>query len=75
MSLFSQPAHTLALLMLATVATGCGHTPPALPDNHLVRTDLAAQYMAWSRLDAGVGLMLSPAQVVVAHRLSISINR
>lgn len=33
MSLFSRPAHTLALLMLATVATGCGHTPPALPDN------------------------------------------
>lgn len=32
--------------------------PPFLPDNPLVRADLAGQYTAWTRLDAGVGVIL-----------------
>ena len=32
--------------------------PPFLPDTAAVRADLAGQYTAWTRLDAGVGVML-----------------
>ena len=32
--------------------------PPFLPDNDAVRADLVGQYIAWTRLDAGVGLIL-----------------
>ena len=36
--------------------------PPFLPDNPAVRADLVGQYIAWTRLDAGVGLMLSEVE-------------
>ena len=32
--------------------------PPFLPDTDAVRSDLVGQYVAWGRLDQGVGLLL-----------------
>jgi N-sulfoglucosamine sulfohydrolase len=47
--------------------------PPFLPDNALVRADLAGQYTAWTRLDAGVGVILREVAAAGAADTTLTI--
>lgn len=47
--------------------------PPFLPDNERVRADLAGQWTAWTRLDAGVGVLLREVAAAGAAQSTLTI--